>query len=1244
MAAAAVGEAFLSAFIEVVLDRLASPHLVDLVRGKKLDVNLVQRLKNTLYAVEAVLNDAEQKQIHDSSVNKWLDDLKDALYVADDILDHISTKAALSNNKQVSTVNYFSRLFNFEERDMVCKLEDIVARLEYILNFKDILGLQHIATHHSSWRSPSTSLDHPSNIFGRDQDKEAILKLILHDDNDVDDNISVIPIVGMGGVGKTTLAQSVFNTIKHKFDVPAWVCVSDDFDELKVTKAILEAVTGSSCNINNKELLHLDLKERLSGKTFLIVLDDVWTEDYDSWNSLIRPLQYGSKGSKILVTTRIDKVASMVQTSHAYPLQQLSNEDCWSVFANHACLPQEESNQYMDLQKTGKEIVRKCKGLPLAAQSLGGLLRRKRDIRDWNNILNSNIWENESKIIPALRISYHYLPPYLKRCFVYCSMYPKDREFNRDDLILLWMAEDLLPSLKNGKTLEEVGYEYFNELASRSFFQRSGSGNQYQCFVMHDLVHDLATLLGGEFYFRTEELGKETKIGTKTRHLSFNEFRYPVLENYDVFGRAKYLRTFFTNSFSHHKFHNEKAACIFFSNLKCLRVLSFRNFSNLDALPDSIDVLIHLRYLDLSCTLIQTLPESLCDLYNLQTLKLYCCRKLTTLPNNMQNLVNLRHLDISGLNKLKEMPREMRKLINLQHLGCFVVGTQEEKGIKELGTLSNLHGSLSIRKLENVTNNVEASQAKIMDKKYLDKLSFVWSEDAKNHFTSSQSEMDILGKLQPSKNLKMLDIDGYRGTLFPEWVGHPSYQNLSKVSLSGCLNCCILPSLGQLCSLKVLTISKMNMLETIGTEYDNTFSGTYFPSLEHLKFVEMPCWKVWHHPHESNVYFPVLKSIVIKDCPILHGDLPSYLPALDTIRIEGCNQLVSSLPRAPAIRRLYIFESNNIALNELPLSLEELDVGGSEVTESVFEAITITPPISLKILVIRDCSSAISFPRDCLPLSLESLSIKNSSNLDFPKPNYGHESLKYLFIDRSCDSLITLPLDTLPNLHHLRIGNCENIESLSVSKVLQNLDAINISDCPKFVSFPGEGLSAPNLTSLYVSNCVNLKSLSCHINTLLPKLVSMSISECPKLEMFPEGGMPPSFRTILIANCEKLLMTTSLTSMDMLTHLFTGGPCDGVEYFPKKGYALLPPFLTYLQIFNFSNLQTLDCTGLLHLTSLKILTIRFCPKLENIVGERLPASLTELSISACPLLKEQYRVKYPQISHIPGIVVDEKWI
>jgi Leucine-rich repeat (LRR) protein len=1075
---------------------------------------------------------------------------------------------------------------------------------------------------------------------------------LLDDDNDkygdAYGKTFVIPIVGMGGVGKTTLAQSVYNhdSIKQKFDVQAWACVSDDFDELNVTKAILESIMGSACTINNKELLHRDLKKKLTGKKFFIILDDVWTEDYDGWNSLLRPLQYGAKGSKILVTTRIEKVASMVQTFQGYSLEQLSDEDCWSVFANHACLSPEESNENKDIQTIGKEIVRKCKGLPLAAQSLGGLLRRKRDIRDWNNILNSNIWENESNIIPALRISYHYLPPYLKRCFVYCSLYPKDYEFDTNELILLWMAEDLLQPSKNGKTIEAVGYRYFNDLASRSFFQRSNSGNLNQHFVMHDMVHDLATLLAAEFYFRTEKLGKETKIGTNTRHLSFSKFSDPVLENFDIFGRAKHLRTFLAINFIPPPFNNEKASCIILSNLKCLRVLSFCSNPYLVALPDSIDELIYLRYLDLSSTAIETLPDSLCNLYNLQTLKLYNCQQLTMLPNDLQNLLNLRHLDIRET-WLGEMPREMSKLNQLQHLSYFVVGKHEKKTIKELGTLSDLHGLLSIRKLENVTNSLEASEANIMEKQYLEELSFVWSRDAKDGFTNSQNEMDIFAKLRPAKNLKRLGIDGYRGTRFPEWVGNPSYHNITWLSLSFCQNCCMLPPLGQLRSLKKLKIYGMSMLETIQSEFfenDGSFSETYFPSLECLEFDKMPCWEVWHHPHESYASFPVLKSLVIRDCPRLRGNLPTHLPALETLQIEKCNQLTFSLTKVPAIRKLVILESNKVSLHEIPLLLEQLKIQGREVTESFFEAIAITPPNSLQSLEIHDCSSRISFPGDYLLPSLRILTITGCRNLDFPKQSHLHELLQQLSIVKSCDSLLTLPLDALPNLRSLYISQCTNLECLSLSKILQNLHDFTIQSCPKLVSFPVEGLIAPNLTSFNIYKCVSLKSLSCHVSTLLPKLDTVTIYDCPEMETFPERGMPHSLRSLYITNCEILLRNPSLTSMDMLTRLSITGPCNGVGSFPKEGFALLPPSLTSLDLTRFLSLHTLECTGILHLMSLRILTIRGCPKLKNIAGERLPASLILFQIFGCPRLKERCRMKHPQIwpkvSHIRGIMGD----
>ncbi|PNX78073.1 hypothetical protein L195_g034047 [Trifolium pratense] len=234
--------------------------------------------------------------------------------------------------------------------------------------------------------------------------------------------------------------------------------------------------------------------------------------------------------------------------------------------------------------------------------------------------------------------------------------------------------------------------------------------------------------------------------------------------------------------------------------------------------------------------------------------------------------------------------------------------------------------------------------------------------------------MDILDKLQPTKNLKRLEVHGYRGTRFPKWVGDSSYQNLTGLYLFGCPNCCILPQLGRLHSLKDLAIRRMSMLETIGYEYGDSSSRTLFPSLEYLEFNDMPCWKMWHHSRVSEDSFPVLKSLVILDCPKLEGDLPSHLPVLETIKIERCNQLGSSLPKASSIRKLCITESNKVVVHELPLSLEELRIHGREVTNSAFEAIDITLLTSLQTFDINDSSSVISFMGDCLPTSLKFMS------------------------------------------------------------------------------------------------------------------------------------------------------------------------------------------------------------------------------------------------------------------------------
>ncbi|KAK7327824.1 hypothetical protein VNO77_21916 [Canavalia gladiata] len=286
----------------------------------------------------------------------------------------------------------------------------------------------------------------------------------------------------------------------------------------------------------------------------------------------------------------------------------------------------------------------------------------------------------------------------------------------------------------------------------------------------------------------------------------------------------------------------------------------------------------------------------------------------------------------------------------------------------------------------------------------------------------------------------------------------------------------------------------------------------------------MRYWEMWG-PFESNA-FPQLETLVIVSCPRLRGQLPAHLPALGSLYIEKCEQLACSLPSAPVIRELRIQHSSKVRLQGVPPSLEVLWIEGSQV-ESMFEAITNSncQPSS---------SNFYSFLGDCLPSSLTQLTIHDCSKLHFSNKNADHLP----------DFLPSLPLDTFTNLNELNIYNCKYIGCVTVSQSLPKLAAFSIRGCPNFVSFPTQGLPAPNLFEFTISDCNKLESLPSHMNTLLPKLEYLCIDDCPEIESFPEGGMPPSLRTLWITNCHKLLGSPSLASMDMLSELHIRGPCE----------------------------------------------------------------------------------------------------
>ncbi|KDP45868.1 hypothetical protein JCGZ_15312 [Jatropha curcas] len=929
MAGALVGGSFLSAFLQVLFDRMTSPKFVGFFKAKKLNNGLLKKLNATMICVNGFLDDAEEKQISNPAIKKWLDELKDAVYDADDLFDEITCEALrleLEDPSQtsinqafrfISSFNPFKKGLQLEE-----KLVEILDRLEYLVKLKDAFGLKEgIGENPSLQKTPTTCLVNEFGVYGRDDDKEAIMELVLSNGSE----LGVIPIVGMGGIGKTTLAQLVYNDSRAQqwFDIKAWVFVSEEFNVSKITKDVIEEVTGKICDSRNLNQLQLDLKERLKENRFFLVLDDVWNEKHADWDILLRPLKFGAQGSKIIVTTRNESVASLVQTFPSYHLKELMNDDCWFLFARHA-FDGGNSVSHPQLEEIGRKIVEMCKGLPLAVKTLGGVLRSNRDINEWKKILTSKMWFlSKGDILPALRLSYQYLPSHLKRCFAYCSLFPKDYEFKKKELVLLWMAEGFIVQSHGNKDME-VGGAYFDDLVSRSFFQES-NGHQ-SCFVMHDLISDLAKFVGKEFCFWLEGENPCT-VAKKTRHFSYVRTRNDTSRKFGYICEARFLRTFLPMEHSLSKRWlpstiSDEVVHDLLPKLEYLRVLSLTQYGNIIRLTDSIGDLKHLRYLNLSGASLERLPESLGSLYNLQTLILHRCRNFVQLPSTLGKLLNMCHLDIRKTN-LKEMPPQMGKLKNLQILTNFVLGEHGGSRIKELGNLQHIQGTLDIYNLQYVVVYEDALEANLKDKEQLKKLKLTWNGSCKD----SLHERGVLEQLQPHKKVEGLSITGYGGTRFPNWVGESSFSDLVELMLSGCKNCSFLPPLGQLASLRFLLIEEFDGIEIIGPEFYGSIKNP-FRSLETLIFQKMALWREWISDLDKNEgeAFPLLQQLCIRMCPNLTKALPSYLSSLTSLEIRECQQLVASVSKATTICGLEVIEKSRalLRLEQLPSGLFSL--------------------------------------------------------------------------------------------------------------------------------------------------------------------------------------------------------------------------------------------------------------------------------------------------------------------------------
>ncbi|XP_047339483.1 putative disease resistance protein RGA3 [Impatiens glandulifera] len=746
----------------------------------------VLKLSSTLSSINAVLEDAERKTVRekDKQTEDWLRKLGNVLYEVRDIMDDCTFKDLrlqvkrlnASSSTRIQVTNSITHPFSniWMRREIGQKIKEVQKKLDQISSERQKLHLREsihdskIDKFTSSWRE-TMSLPSSTKVYGRDKEKKQIIDILLNKTSssiNVAKGLSVLPLVGIGGLGKTTFSQMVFNDeeIANHFDTKIWVCVSDEFDIKLVIKAIIED-KAEAC----LEDLQKKVRDKLKGKKYLIILDDVWNENVEAWDQLRSILDCGSSGAFVLTTTRKRNVARIMETIQHFELSLLSNDDCWLLFEQRAFMcGTPKSSNFVDI---GKEIARKCKGVPLVAKTLGSQLGFKSDIHEWCKIRDSEIWEisqnEESDLLPILRLSYYDLPYHLRRCFVFCAIFPKDTDIKKERLIKLWIAHDLVPTNKN-QELEDIGNTIWKELCWRSFFQDEKTNYYTRCKI-HDLMHDLAKSVMKKECYRLDASSSSDGLGHEIRHVTIMfhwSAKTPVyslkkmrgLQSIMLYGRD-----------------NGEGAMEILSVLKkfpSLRVLEVSNdmkYLGMSYLQCQdlrlVGCLKHLRYLDISYSRIIALPNSICNLLNLQTLQLNSCCQLERLPRNTKNLISLRHLYLEGCSRLIYMPGGMGQLKLLKTLSLFVIG--EKKSDCQLDELKKLDigGSLKIKRLGRVSDASIARGISMAKMSSINKLDLEWTSnnEVDDNETNSTRDEKIGEALEVSTTmLQELQMSGYK--------------------------------------------------------------------------------------------------------------------------------------------------------------------------------------------------------------------------------------------------------------------------------------------------------------------------------------------------------------------------------------------------------------------------------------------------------------------------------------------------
>ncbi|KAG8640447.1 hypothetical protein MANES_13G061300v8 [Manihot esculenta] len=675
----------------------------------------IEEIKLELESMRSFLRDAERRKERSESVETWVSQVREVAYEAEDIIDefiHLKNRKRIKNGFKVVLQDVVNFPKNMTTRHQISsKLQKIKAKVHevserskrYDFDQHEEGRTRNVASGRWKHYAESSSFVDEDEIVGMEENSEQLFGWLTEEEP----RRTVISIVGMGGLGKTTLVTRVFNNqvIKRHFDCGAWISVSQIYGIDELLRSMIKEIFHTAqvpipSNLGSMSYRYLIglLIDYLHQKRYVIVLDDVWS--IDLWSKIRGAFPNNRYGSRIVLTTRDGNVAASIGIgSHVHHLQPLQEKDAWALFCKKAFWDDPEHKCPRELQPLAEAIVKKCEGLPLAIVAVGGLMcSRSKRIGEWKTVFESLNWQLSynpmlERVKGILLLSFNDLPFYLKHCFLYCCVFHDGYPIKRKKLIRLWVAEGFIKERK-GMTMEEIAEEYLMELILRSMIQvteTNDAGRVKTCRV-HDVMRELALTTSEKENFCAAYDGSQSKLEGRIHRLSI----YNTGETIQLSSTMlRHLRSFFVFPTDMYSSFSLNA---FSSKFKLLRVLNLEGVP-VETIPTTLVELFNLRYLNLRDTKIKELPKSMERLNNLQMLDVWKTN-LKRMPNGISKLSNLRHLftcskqdpDSESINVLSGMqaPNGIWNIRTLQTLACIEAETELLQQIANLANLKRL--------------------------------------------------------------------------------------------------------------------------------------------------------------------------------------------------------------------------------------------------------------------------------------------------------------------------------------------------------------------------------------------------------------------------------------------------------------------------------------------------------------------------------------------------------------------------